>query len=378
MTPDFYGGIEPFSEFASVVNAGAYRPLPDDWFVGVSDVVDSTSALQAGRYKAVNMAGAATISAIANALDNKPFPVVFGGDGARFAIGPDDAPVVRDALSKTARWAQSEMELELRVALIPVETIRAAGHDVRVARFAASSAVSYASFTGGGVEWAEREVKAGRFQIASAAPGNLPDLTGLSCQWGPIRSAGGIILSMIVKPRPGADMDRFAALVRELLDQLDERHGRNPVPEEGPEVGWPRGTIALQASVVGPRRRPRFLRRLATFAMTVVTWIVFKSGRRVGGFNPVHYRRQVALNTDFRKYDDGLMMTVDCSEESAADIEALLDRARQDGLVDFGLHRQETALLTCVVPSAMSDDHLHFLDGGEGGYARAAERLKAG
>lgn len=378
MSRDFYSDIVPFSDFASVVNADAYLPLPDSWFVGVSDVINSTGALKAGRYKAVNMAGAATISAVTNALENRPFPVVFGGDGARFAVAGEDAPAIREVLAKTATWAQSELQLDLRVALIPVETIRAQGHDVRVARFAASDAVSYASFTGGGVEWAETEVKAGKYLLDPAPPGSAPDLTGLSCQWGPVQSANGVILSIIAKPKPGADVDRFADVVRSLLDNLERQNGRNPVPDDGPSVGWPRGSIGLQASVVGPKRKSRLARLVSTYASSAMAWIVLKSGKKVGGFDPVHYRRQVGLNTDFRKYDDGLMMTVDCSQESAAEIEALLEAARAEGLADFGLHRQDTALITCVVPSTMTDDHLHFLDGGEGGYARAAEQMKAG
>ncbi|MEM9683655.1 MAG: DUF3095 domain-containing protein [Pseudomonadota bacterium] len=378
MSQDFYSDIVPFRDFASVVNADAYLPLPDDWVVGVSDVVNSTGALKAGRYKAVNMAGAATISAVTNALDNQPFPVVFGGDGARFAVAGEHAPTIRKVLSKTAAWAQSELKLDLRVALVSMETIRATGHEVRVARFAASPSVSYASFTGGGVEWAESEVKAGKFLLDPAPPGSEPDLTGLSCQWGPIESANGVILSIIAKPKPGADPDSFADMVRTLLDKLERQNGRNPVPDDGPKVGWPSGTIGLQASVVGPKRKSRLGRLVSTYFSSALAWIVLKSGKKVGGFDPVHYRRQVGLNTDFRKYDDGLMMTVDCSLESAVEIEALLETARQEGLADFGLHRQETALLTCVVPSTMTDDHLHFLDGGEGGYARAAEQLKAG
>ncbi len=376
MSDDFYATLRPFSEFASVVDAAAYRPLPDDWLVGVADVVDSTSALKAGRYKAVNMVGAATISAVTNALENRPFPVVFGGDGARFAVSADDAATVERVLRQTARWAVGEMDLALRVALVPVVDIRAAGHDVRVARFAASPAVAYASFTGGGVEWAEQEVKAGRYLLDPAAPGDLPNLRGLSCQWGPIGSANGVILSLIVKPRAGVDMERFAGLVRSVIAELESREGRNPVPDDGPPVGWTKGAISLQARVTGSKKRPRPVRWLSTFCSTVLAWTVLKRGKRFAGFDPVHYRRQTGLNTDFRKYDDGLMMTVDCSDASAEAVEAVLAQAEMDGLADYGVHRQDTALLTCVVPSAMSDDHLHFLDGGEGGYARAAERLK--
>ena len=33
--------------------------------------------------------------------------------------------------------------------------------------------------------------------------------------------------------------------------------------------------------------------------------------------------------------------------------------------------------MTCIVPSFMRDDHLHFVDGADGGYTRAALALKA-
>ena len=50
------------------------------------------------------MAGAAVIAAVTNALDGREFPFVFGGDGASFAISPDDLARARDALAATATW----------------------------------------------------------------------------------------------------------------------------------------------------------------------------------------------------------------------------------------------------------------------------------
>ena len=64
-----------------------YSPLPDDWTIGVADIVESTKAIANQRYKAVNMAGAAVIAAVTNALEGREFPFVFGGDGASFAVG---------------------------------------------------------------------------------------------------------------------------------------------------------------------------------------------------------------------------------------------------------------------------------------------------
>ena len=64
----FYLGTAPFSDFAQVVDAKVYRPLPSGWWLGLTDVVGSTKAIEAGHYKRVNMAGATAISAVMTRL----------------------------------------------------------------------------------------------------------------------------------------------------------------------------------------------------------------------------------------------------------------------------------------------------------------------
>ncbi|MER2635881.1 MAG: DUF3095 family protein, partial [Rhizobiaceae bacterium] len=68
-------------EFQGVLDDGLYRPVPDDWFIAVTDVVSSRKAIAAGQYKAVNMAGVAAISALMNGLGTRDVPYIFGGDG---------------------------------------------------------------------------------------------------------------------------------------------------------------------------------------------------------------------------------------------------------------------------------------------------------
>src|SRR5205085_5054555 len=99
-TPDgtdvFYGRIPVFRGFASLMEPSLYSPLPDDWTVGVADIVESTKAIAQARYKAVNMAGAAVIAAVTNAPGGREFPFVFGGDGASFALSPAGFARARD------------------------------------------------------------------------------------------------------------------------------------------------------------------------------------------------------------------------------------------------------------------------------------------
>ena len=54
----FYTDIPVFDDFSKVVDDSVYRPMPDDWFIGLTDVADSTKAIEGGKYKSVNMAGA--------------------------------------------------------------------------------------------------------------------------------------------------------------------------------------------------------------------------------------------------------------------------------------------------------------------------------
>src|ERR1700731_3106916 len=213
----FYSGIPVFRGFASLMDPALYSALPDDWTIGVADVVESTKAIAEARYKAVNMAGAAVIAAVTNALEGREFPFVFGGDGASFAVAPDDLERARDALAATASWVKDDLDLAMRVALVPVKAVRAQGLDVRVARFGPSPNLSYAMFSGGGLGWAEAAMKRGGFAVEAAPSGTQPDLSGLSCRFEEIPSARGVILSVLVAPGRGAEPAAFRKLIEDII-----------------------------------------------------------------------------------------------------------------------------------------------------------------
>src|ERR1700724_3076909 len=191
---DYYARLPIFGGFASVMDPARYPPLPDDWVLGLTDVVSSTKAIEEGRYKAVNTAGASVIAAVSNALGGRKFPFGYGGDGASFAVCGEDQALARAALAATAAWTRDNLRLELRIALVPVSAVREQGLNVSVARFAPSKNVSYAMFSGGGLAWADGAMKRGRFAVPPAPPGTRPDLSGLSCRWNDIPASHGVIL----------------------------------------------------------------------------------------------------------------------------------------------------------------------------------------
>ncbi len=374
--PSFFDSLPVFTAFEGVTEASNYRPLPDDWALAIADIVDSTGAIRQGRYKSVNMAGASMISAVLNGTGRRDLPFVFGGDGAMVAFPLPLLDAVRAALATVRTWTDEELGLDMRTAIVPVSEIRLAGLDVRVARFRVSDHVSYAMFAGGGASWAEAQMKAGRYGVAAAAPGTRPDLSGLSCRWNPMESRHGEIVSIIAVPAEGGDPGAFDRLVGEIVELAGrEERGGHPVPPDGPESGFIPAGLDAEAKAVAPKGR-RLRRKILVLAQMWMVAVTGRLGLKIGPFDPRVYKRDVADNSDFRKFDDGLKMTIDVDRSVADRIEARLKQAEREGVCRFGMHRQNSALMTCMVATPMQRDHVHFIDGASGGYAVAAAMLK--
>lgn len=374
----FYDQLTRHSAFSDLADPDRYQPLPDDWVVGTSDLIGSTQAIARGRYKTVNMIGAAVISAQINAAGGRAFPYVFGGDGAAFAHPAAFTEQAAAALAAVQVWARAEFDMGLRVGLFEMAEIRAAGRDVSVARYQVSEGVDYAMFTGGGVNWAEARMKEGVETVPPAPAGIQPDLTGLSCRWSHMKATQGTILSMLIQPVEGASAADFGKLAQSVLDivrTLDR--GGHPAPPTGPGTGWPPPGATLEAHASRGARSLGKRKRQILFE-TLIAWVLLKTRLKLGGFDPAHYQRTVSDNADFRKFDDGLKMTIDCDLATVEALKARLDDAQARGVVTYGLHMQDEAMMTCIVPSIMHDSHMHFIDGAAGGYTQAAMGIKRG
>jgi hypothetical protein len=377
MPEDFYAGLPLFRDFTEVVDAALFAPLPADWVIGTADVVQSTKAIAENRYKAVNMAGAAVIVAVTNALGDRDFPYVFGGDGASFAVPGAVGPLAQQALAETAAWVKEDLDLTLRIGMVSVSTIRSQGLDVRVARYAPSENISIAMFSGGGIAWADAAMKRGEIGIPPAAPGAHPDLSGLSCRYEEIPASRGLVLSLVVAPAPGASDDAFRATIADIA-QIVQRtpDASRPVPGQHLRFTWPPAGADLEARASRHPGESVRSRKVKVLALTLFFFIVMRFGIRLRSFIPAKYTRELIENSDFRKFDDALRMVLDCTPELAEQIERYLAARAKEGIVRYGTHRQNAAMMTCFAPSPSRANHVHFIDGAMGGYAMAASVLK--
>jgi Protein of unknown function (DUF3095) len=383
-TAGFYADIPAFSDFVSFTDPQHYSAAPADWLVVIADIAGSTAAIEAGRYKDVNMVGAACITAVLNAIDGVDIPFVFGGDGATLLVPPQSEAPVRAALSGLQRLSQNAFRLALRVGFVPVAEITERGRAVRVARFGLSAENSLAFFSGGGIELAESLIKGaaddGRYCMAASDAAGDPDLSGLSCRWEPLKSRNGIMLAVLVQAldrAPDSAGERYrtvAARVTEIVGGTPD--AGNPVSEATLRFRWPPRGLALEARTAAISE-PLWRARLRVLKESFFQWIANRYDLTIGPLNAKRYRTELSLNADYRRFDDTLRLVVDATETQATDIAAFLDEQRAAGRCAYGIHRSNEALMTCLVFSLEASDHLHFIDGANGGFALAARQLKA-
>ena len=143
---------------------------------------------------------------------------------------------------------KEDLDLTLRIGMVPVAAIRAQGLDVRVARYAPSENISIAMFAGGGIAWADAAMKHGEIAVAPAPPGAHPDLSGLSCRYEEIPASRGLVLSLVVAPAPGAAPRAFRAAI-EHIARIVERtpDASRPVPGQRLRFTWPPAGVDLEA-----------------------------------------------------------------------------------------------------------------------------------
>ena len=373
-----YGDIPSFSDFSEVTDQRHYHQLPDDWLVVIADIKGSTPAIAAGRYKDVNMMGAACITAVLNVRDKWQIPYVFGGDGATVAIPPELAEATRKALAGVRSIAQERFSLELLVGMVPINAIRKEDLDVRVAKFELSPGNYLATFIGGGVELAEKWIKSRQmFLVQESSTPTDADLDGLSCRWEPLQSRNGVILSMLVRVAPGEkQQDIYQQVISQTAAVMatDKEQGR-PISKRNLHLSWPpKGIRAEVDATLGQRNR--FIWKLKLYAVSLIQFVLDKFNIKAGDYKPKLYRQELQKNSDYRRFDDMLRILFDCSDEQADQIETALRELKQQDKITYGLHRTGRAIMTCLVFNLSQGEHIHFLDGDDGGFAMAAKQLK--
>lgn len=374
MGENFYSELESFADFKEITDDRHYTPVPMDWCIVFSDIVGSTSLIENQRYKDVNTIGAATIVTVKNALGKTEIPYVFGGDGATLLIPRSHRDLVARRLNSLRDIARKSFDMNLRVAIIDVADLVTDEVSIEVAKFELIAKQCIALFQGGGLPLADKMVKdkLDKYTIPESEPESV-DLTGLSCRWEEIPNQHGLIISLLVKARRDNAKQIYTDLITKLTAIFDgDLNDANPVnpslmtyrtiKESSENERWPE----KRCSLASLKKRLEFFAASAIFKWKLIPQSLFQSN---------HYRNAMRSHSDYRKFDDMLRMILDCSPKQVTELSEYLDLARERGDLCYGIHQSQTSRMTCFVEGLGDGNHIHFIDGGDGGYASAAKNM---
>jgi len=384
-TVNFYRDLPALESFAETIETARHAQVPGDWWIVVADVIGSTKAIEAGAYKKVNTVGVACIAAVVNVDRSVEMPFVFGGDGATFTVPGTLRERVIPALREAQRLARESFDLSLRVGLVQVSSLLGNGLRAGVAKVRLSPNVTQPTFSGDGWEEAERMVKdplaKGVLRVQEDDGPCEGSFEGFECRWQGVPSFHDHKLALLVAAVSN-DAEVNLASYRKVSDKITRIYGDissyHPLRAEHMRLSFNPSELGHEWRVRSSRLslwgRVKYFARMVFLNLAGAYLFARKMDTKAVRWS--HYTEEMVENTDFRKFDGMLRMVIDGSEAQYRDLRAFLEKELRKGRLVYGMHRSREALLTCIVFS-YNGNHVHFVDGSDGGYAIAARELKA-
>ena len=376
---DFYSKLQGISEFSDIVDISKYQPLPDDWLVIATDIRGSTSAIENGRYKSVNMAGASAIAAILNDFPEIDIPFVFGGDGVTIVMPDVGIDHVMGLLKYCKEAVKSSFGLELAAGCRHMRDLRADGKEIKIGKYELSENVNQAIFWGDGVDYIEEIIKQPENDLDSV-PLIEGDFSGLECRWNEIPAEKDEVLSIIIKATIENDEER-SKTYKSCFEMIERIYGNEssyaPLKEESmslaikPKLLRGEATIrSYQATLMN-----KLLYYLKLYYMQLAGWYLMKRKISTKNTDWGEYKTDFVKNADFRKFSDGLKLVISGTVDQRKKLRSFLENQRQKGKLVYGTHSSPASMTTCFVTD-YHKKHVHFIDGTDGGYASASVELK--
>lgn len=360
-------------------DSGHFRDMPRDWHVIITDITDSTKAVSQGRHHDVNLIATGSMVIVLNVAFSMHIniPFFFGGDGATFLV---PSCVIAKAMHELEGYRSSILKnfgLQLRAGSVAVQDIYQAGHRVDMTKFWSSSSFSIPVALGNGLAYAEHLIKSEDFSQVpynnhdlTAAYDGKPNLKGMVCRWDTIAppKRNQEVITLLVMAR---NCSQQAAAYTKILNIIDELYGK---PEKRQPISVAKLRLNSSFRRLGAEMRVRIgtvkkFELLREWLRTMYVRYYFKttSGK--------DYLNTLVEMSDTLIIDGRLNTIISGHYTKRPALKLFLDDMELHGEIFYGMHVSAAAVMSCYVRN-LEGDHVHFVDGSEGGYTKAAIMLK--
>ena len=347
--------------------------VPANWQVVITDVKNSTAAIQKGLHETINLVATGSIVAVLNIAykANLTVPFFFGGDGASFIIPPSLLDTSLHALLQHKENTKASFDLDLRVGYVAVSDIYEEGHALNISKLRTSELFAIPVLLGDGLTYAEKKVKGPDYMFAtSSASTEELDLSGMQCRWDRIKppeSFFEVVSLLAIAPEGVKQSDSF----KKVMDSIDTIYGglqrRKPITVDKLKIKATLAKIGLEMKARMGAFKPFYL--LYNWIKMSLGFFYFrtKKGKK--------YLHNLVDLSDTLVIDGRINTVISGTPRQRELLETALNKIERDGEIIYGLHVSSESVMSCYVRN-MSDRHIHFVDGAEGGYTKAAGVIK--
>ncbi|MBU0923250.1 DUF3095 domain-containing protein [bacterium] len=375
-TKDFYKNLKQVNDFSKIMQDSNYCLIPNDWYVIVSDIKDSTKAIEKGMYKQVNFVAALTIIGILNIDKEEDFPYVFGGDGASLLIPPSLLEKSKKVLIEASKKAKEAFDLELRIGVINIKEIEKRGSFIEIAKLAITKDYTQAIIRGNGLELAEELLKKEyeTFKIQDDLKNTYTaNFDGLECRWEDIKTLKDETISILIKSINQKDSNEiYTNCIKNIEKIAGNYEQRNPIKEiDQLNLSFNPMVLNAEASIFSKNKIGKIFTILRLAFENLLGLILMKYS--IGQWGK--YKQRIIRTTDTEKFDDMLRMVISTNTNQTKKLEEYLENLYLKKDIVYGIHKSDSALMTCLIFQRHAK-HIHFVDSSKGGYALAAKELK--
>jgi hypothetical protein len=359
----------------------SFKDFPLTWHVIVADIANSTIAVANGRHDDVNLIAAGSLIAALNAA--KPFNTeiayFFGGDGGTVIVPEEIVPKILAGLNAHRLNSLKNFSLDLRIGSITIREIKSQGHELKVAKVQIGKGYNKSVVIGDGLKYAENTIKAGYVEdVSEALPFDISELNldGLECRWDRIKPPASS-LEVVCLLVEATDFKNQPAVYKDVLVKLDEIYGeadkRHPITLN-----------RLKLLTTFNKFRKEMMTRysnwnvgyfIKAFFETLIGRMFFKYNWKVNDLKGKEYLEQVIAFSDTLTIDGRINTIVSGTSENRHRLLEYLNLQEKQGFLIYGHHVSKESIMTCYIENR-KNNHIHFLDGSNGGYTEAAKELK--
>lgn len=359
-----------------IADPAMFSNLPEDWYILVADIKNSTKAIQDGFHQEVNLIATGSVIAILNisaeAGINVPF--FFGGDGAVILVPSTLLKEGISALNKHRINTFRSFGFKLKIGHLSVKEVYNSNIELKIAKARISKIFNIPVVLGDGLQFAESLVK----EDSDSEIENLPvdeiplNLDGMECKWNRIKPPedNQEVISLIVA---GNAKSTVTQTFSEVLKAIDRIYG-------SPNRRKPISVKRLQLNSSWKQINSEMRTKLGHFndLYFVKNWLKTIFGRFYLSKTKIgkNYLEKLVQLTDTLTIDGRINTVITGTPQQRKDLTEFLDQMEKSGKIKYGLHVSRASVMSCYVKDMATDDHIHFVDGADGGYTKAAVHLK--